>query len=208
MSPVWLFDLDNTLHDANCHIFPHINRAMTEYLARRLGLGLEEASALRRHYWLRYGATLRGMVRNHGERPQDFLAATHQFPDLAGMVVFNHALLAHLRHLPGRKYIFSNAPRHYVDAILRITGLGRVMDGSFAVEDLGYQPKPQIRSYRAVLRRLRVPASRCIMVEDTAENLRPAKQLGMHTILIAPEPAKPLWVDQRLRSALQIRKVL
>ena len=27
---VWLFDLDNTLHDASPHIFPHINRSMTE----------------------------------------------------------------------------------------------------------------------------------------------------------------------------------
>jgi len=25
----WIFDLDNTLHNARPHIFPHINRAMT-----------------------------------------------------------------------------------------------------------------------------------------------------------------------------------
>ena len=25
----WIFDLDNTLHDATPHIFPHINRSMT-----------------------------------------------------------------------------------------------------------------------------------------------------------------------------------
>jgi putative hydrolase of the HAD superfamily len=24
-SPVWLFDLDNTLHNASPHIFPHLN---------------------------------------------------------------------------------------------------------------------------------------------------------------------------------------
>ena len=29
-----------------------------------------------------------------------------------------------LRRLPGRKIIFSNAPRHYAEAILDITGLG------------------------------------------------------------------------------------
>jgi putative hydrolase of the HAD superfamily len=26
-APVWIFDLDNTLHDADPHIFPHLNRA-------------------------------------------------------------------------------------------------------------------------------------------------------------------------------------
>lgn len=207
MKSVWLFDLDNTLHDAGVHIFPHINRAMTAYLAQTLGLSLEEAGALRTHYWTRYGATLRGMVRNHGTRPADFLAATHQFENLPGMVVFDRALLMQLRTLPGKKYIFSNAPRRYVDEILRITGLDKVMNGSFAVEDLGYHPKPQIRAYRAVLRRLKVPASRCIMVEDTAMNLLPAKRLGMRTLWITPRTApRPLWIDQQLRHAGHLRK--
>jgi putative hydrolase of the HAD superfamily len=34
----WIFDLDNTLHDARPHIFPHINRSMTEYLEQMLAL--------------------------------------------------------------------------------------------------------------------------------------------------------------------------
>ena len=34
----WLFDLDNTLHQATPHIFPHINRSMTEYIERHLGV--------------------------------------------------------------------------------------------------------------------------------------------------------------------------
>ncbi|MDP5240749.1 pyrimidine 5'-nucleotidase [Uliginosibacterium sp. 31-16] len=202
---MWLFDLDNTLHNAGVHIFPHINRAMTAYLAEHLQLSIEEAGALRMRYWRQYGATLRGMVRNHGTKPAHFLHATHQFENLAGMVVFDRMLLTHLRHLPGQKYIFSNAPRQYVDEILRLTGLDRVMDGSFAVEDLAYHPKPQIRAYRSVLRKLKVPARRCIMVEDTAENLRPAKKLGMRTVLIGRALKKPQWVDKRLLSARRLR---
>ena len=34
----WLFDLDNTLHQATPHIFPHINRSMTDYIERHLGV--------------------------------------------------------------------------------------------------------------------------------------------------------------------------
>jgi len=37
-APVWLFDLDNTLHHASVAIFPHLNRQMTQYLMRHLGL--------------------------------------------------------------------------------------------------------------------------------------------------------------------------
>ena len=36
----WVFDLDNTLHQATPHIFPHINRSMTEYIERHLGVDL------------------------------------------------------------------------------------------------------------------------------------------------------------------------
>ena len=36
--PVWIFDLDNTLHDASVHVFPHLNQTMTAYLQRYLGL--------------------------------------------------------------------------------------------------------------------------------------------------------------------------
>ena len=36
--PLWLFDLDNTLHDASSAIFPSINQAMTSYVARHLNL--------------------------------------------------------------------------------------------------------------------------------------------------------------------------
>lgn len=60
-SPVWLFDLDNTLHNAEAGIFYIINRAMTEYMAQRLKLSEEAASDLRQDYWHRYGATLAGL---------------------------------------------------------------------------------------------------------------------------------------------------
>lgn len=121
------------------------------------------------------------------------------------MLVFDHALLAHLKHLPGLKVIFSNAPRPYVEAVLRLTGLNQVIDRVFTVDDLKFHPKPQIRAYRHVLRQLKVAARHCIMVEDTAENLRPAKRLGMRTLWISQARKTPVWVDQRLRSARAIR---
>jgi putative hydrolase of the HAD superfamily len=204
-TPIWLFDLDNTLHDAGRHIFPRINQAMTAYLSEALSISTDEACALRLHYWRQYGATLRGLQKHHGTNPRHFLQATHQFADLASLIVFEPPVVRHLRKLPGRKYIFSNAPKNYVQAILRLTGLDRVIDGSFAVEDLGFHPKPQRRAYHAVLRQIKAPAHHCIFVEDTADNLRPAKQMGMRTIWVAPAQKKPLWVDRRVTTVLAIR---
>ena len=75
---VWLFDLDNTLHNADAGIFYLINRRMTEYLAGRLNLPEEEASRLRQDYWHRYGATLAGLQIHHPEIDVgDFLRQSH-----------------------------------------------------------------------------------------------------------------------------------
>ena len=115
---VWVFDLDNTLHNASPHIFPHINRAMTTYLQTHLGLDAAGAGELRQHYWQRYGATLIGLMRNHATDPRHFLRATHDFSALDKMVVREPALRATLAHLPGRKLVFSNAPVHYAHAVL------------------------------------------------------------------------------------------
>ena len=99
----WLFDLDNTLHQATPHIFPHINRSMTDYIERHLGVDRHEATRIRQHYWMRYGATLLGLTRHHGTDPDHFLRETHQFPDLERMVVFERPLIHALRRLPGRQ---------------------------------------------------------------------------------------------------------
>lgn len=211
MSPahhrVWLFDLDNTLHDANPHIFPHINRAMTQYVMDHLGLDEGGADALRTDYWKRYGATLRGLMRHHGIDAQHFLHHTHQFPALHRVVVFEHALKGLLKHLPGRKVVFSNAPRAYILAILQHMGALLEFDAVFGIEQLGLHPKPQRRAFRAVLHGLEVPASRCILVDDTLDNLRAAKALGMHTVWMARGLGKPAYVDVKLRSVLELRRL-
>ncbi|MHB1372628.1 MAG: pyrimidine 5'-nucleotidase [Thauera sp.] len=206
--PVWLFDLDNTLHNASPHIFPHINRSMTRYLEQHLGLALDDANALRMQYWHRYGATLLGLMRHHGTDPDHFLLETHRFDRLHEMMVFERALRGMLRHLPGRKIVFSNAPRHYAQAALSIMGISRLFEDVVGIEDLGYQPKPGIRAYRTLLHRQRLNAAQCIMLEDSPANLRTAKRLGMRTVLVGGGFRTPAYVDVRIRNILDLRRRL
>ncbi len=207
-SRVWLFDLDNTLHDARPHIFPHINRSMTDYLATALGLMPEHAGQLRLDYWRRYGATLTGMMRHHGTDPRQFLRETHAFPNLPRMLVFERAVKAMLRRLPGRKIVFSNAPRHYAEAVLGLMGVRPFFDAVYAIEHLGFRPKPDIRGFMRLLKAERLTPARCVMVEDTAANLRTAKAMGMKTVLVSRAAKLPGWVDLRLQSVLELPRRL
>jgi len=203
-NPVWLFDLDNTLHNATPHIFPHINRAMREYIERHLGLDQQAANRLRQDYWQRYGATLLGLMRHHDTDPRHFLWETHQFPNLEQMIVFERPLRHALRRLPGRKIVFSNGPRHYAEAILDLTGLGHCFDALYAVDNVRFQPKPMLAGFRALLRAERQDPRRCIMVEDSLANLVSAKRLGMKTVWVSTGLRQSPFVDVKISSVTQL----
>lgn len=204
MERVWIFDLDNTLHDASPHIFPHINRSMTAYLQTHLQLDEAAANALRIDYWQRYGATLSGMMKHHGTSPDHFLWHTHQFPDLANMVLREPRLRHLLERLPGRKVLFSNAPQHYVHAVLKLLRIDDMFEDVMAVEHTRYRPKPDSYGFLRVLRQHRVRAAQCVMVEDSLENLRTAKKLGMRTVWVNPGLSNEACVDVKIRDVLEL----
>lgn len=191
----WIFDLDNTLHDARPHIFPRLNRSMTEYVAKHLGLDDAAADRMRRDYWLRYGATLVGLIRHHGVNPGHFLSETHDFPELARMIVARRELRSILQRLPGTKFVFSNAPAHYSAAVLSLLGIEDLFDDVFTIEHTGFRPKPDSQGFYRLLKRHRLDPGTCVMVEDSLENLRTAKRIGMKTVWVDASHRSPSWVD-------------
>ena len=201
---VWLFDLDNTLHDATPHIFPHINRAMRDYIAQHLTVDHQKADEIRQHYWQRYGATLLGLMRHHQTDPEHFLWETHQFPDLPRQLCFSQAVRHLIKRLPGRKILFSNAPRHYTEAILALTGLAPLFSTVYTVERVKFQPKPMPQGFRHLLRAEGLHPRDCIMVEDSLDNLVTAKRLGMTTIWIHRGMRQSPYVDIKLRHILEL----
>ncbi|HEX5363022.1 MAG TPA: pyrimidine 5'-nucleotidase [Gallionella sp.] len=205
---VWIFDLDNTLHDASPHIFPHINRSMTAYLQQHLQLDEDEANALRMDYWQRYGATLSGMMLHHGTDPDHFLWHTHQFPELPQMVLREPRLRHVLKNLPGKKMVFSNAPQHYAHAVLRLLRVDDLFDDVMAVEQTRYRPKPDSFGFLRLLRRHRIRAAQCVMVEDSLENLQAAKRLGMGTVWVNAGSRGAPCVDVKIRDVMQLPRAL
>ncbi len=204
--PVWIFDLDNTLHDAGAHIFPHINRSMTAYLEEHLDLSEADANALRQHYWHRYGATLQGMMRHHGTDPAHFLHHTHQFPELSKMVLYAPRLRHVLRWLSGRKMLFTNAPQAYAREVLRLLKIVDLFDDVIAMEQIDYRPKPDQYGYRKLLRKHRIRARQCVMVEDSLENLKTAKRLGMRTVWVNRGNRNHPCVDLRIGDVMQLNR--
>lgn len=226
--PVWLFDLDNTLHDASHAIFPAIMARMNTYMARVLGDGdtpasAEQVDAVRTQYWRRYGATLMGLVKHHNVDAGHFLHETHSMERLHEMIRAETGLRHLLRRLPGRKILLTNAPHRYASQVLRHLGLQRQFNHQVAVEAMRVhgqmRPKPSPLMLRKLMRQHRLTPQRCILVEDTLANLRSAARLGMRTAWVTQylrlgdkvglaHPQKrlnrPAWVDVKVKSVRQL----
>ena len=97
----WVFDLDNTLYPPAVRLFDQIERRMTAYVMRALGVPAAEADALRGRYWRSYGTTLAGLMREHGLDPVPYLEQVHDI-DL-GEVPAAPALCAALGRLGGAR---------------------------------------------------------------------------------------------------------
>jgi putative hydrolase of the HAD superfamily len=201
---VWIFDLDNTLHDARARIFPSMHQQINAYLKREFGIDDAGADAMRQSFWRRYGTTLKGLMRHHGADPRRFLRETHVFPELADMVVRENALRHALARLGGKKLVFSNAPRHYVEQVIQAIGLSRFFDAVYSIEDARYRGKPALHGFHVLLRKHDLDPHRCAFVDDMLDNLRTAHRLGMSTVWVSREKRRLPYVDLRVSSVAQL----
>ncbi|MFJ2989064.1 HAD-IA family hydrolase [Collimonas sp. NPDC087041] len=221
---LWLFDLDNTLHDASHAIFPAIHDNMNAFMARTLGSGGVDAdaatvNATRETYWRRYGATLLGLVKHHQVRPEDFLREAHHFDDLLSMIRAERGLINLLKRLPGRKILLTNAPQRYSSDVMRHLRLQRHFGKHISIESMHVhrqlRPKPSRHMLRQLIARERVPAGRCILVEDTIATLKAAKWVGMRTAWVTQYLGgnrnvikRPGYVDVKVKSVRQLARNL
>lgn len=181
----WVFDLDNTLYPVECKLFEQVDRLMTEFIAERFSLPTEAARTLQKDYWKRYGTTLKGLMLHHDVAPEVFLEFVHRI-DLS-LLPDNPRLKIAIERLPGRKVIFTNGPNHHAAAVLDRLGMSGHFETIFDIASFDYVPKPEQAAYSYLLSALDADPRKCVLFEDTVENLAPAAALGMTTVLMAPK---------------------
>jgi putative hydrolase of the HAD superfamily len=182
-----LFDLDNTIYPASSGVMKGIDVRITEYVQNLLGLEIEQAQALRQHYYRTYGTTLHGLQRHHAVDAEHYLGHVHDLA-IESFLTSDAELDQLLSELTATKVIFTNSPAEYARRVLRAMGIERHFEHIFDIRFSGFQPKPDPVVYQSVLDVLGVAGSAAILVEDSPQNLPPARTLGMTTILVG-EPS-------------------
>ena len=181
----WVFDLDNTIYDFNLGLFRRVSLRMTEYIKGFFDLNEVDALTLQRDMYKKYGLTLRGLMIEKKINPEPFLEFVHDvdFSELNEDVT----LKTLLRKIKGKKSIYTNATFKHAKNILKSMGIFQEFEIIFDIKDANYIAKPDMNSYHMMKKKLNLNdknISKSIFFEDTAKNLKPARELGMSTVWI------------------------
>ncbi len=183
----WVFDLDNTLYPPSARLFDQIEKRMTDWVMRELGLDQGQANKLRRDYWRDHGTTLAGLMRVHNVDPGPYLHEVHDISFAA--LEPAPALAAAIRALPGRAIVYTNGSAPYAEQVLAARGLSGLFEAVYGIEHADFHPKPDRAAFETIFARDGITPARAAMFEDDPRNLLAPYQMGMKTVHVAAVPA-------------------
>ncbi len=178
----WIFDLDNTLYPASCRLFDQIHKRMTNYVMNRFGLPHDEARHMQKQMFYKYGTTLRGLMVEHGEKPEDFLSDVHNIDYTS--VNEDKVLQDMLQKLPGRKLVFTAGTVDHATRAMNRLGVTEIFEAIFDITDADHIPKPDRAPYDKFIAQFDIDGTRAAFFEDIARNLEVPHAMGMTTVLV------------------------
>ncbi|MCP4537990.1 MAG: pyrimidine 5'-nucleotidase [Chloroflexi bacterium] len=202
-----IFDLDDTLYASDNGLRQALGRRIELWLQRQFDLTWDEAITMRHDYFIQYGTTLGGLIVAHDVDVHDYLYFSHAVP-VDEYVAPNLALAKMLDAIPLRKTIYTNGISEYARRVLQALGVADRFEQVIGIEEVGLRSKPHLDAYERMLTQLDAQGSECIMVEDSARNLCPAKALGMTTIWLGTEPDGDESIDFVIASVLDVGRVV
>jgi putative hydrolase of the HAD superfamily len=187
----WVFDLDNTLYPHDLNLWQQLDERIRSFVSEFLKVSKDEAFKIQKDYYKRYGTTMRGLMTEHGMKPDDYLEFVHQIDH--SPLEPNPALGSAIEKLPGRKLILTNGTRKHADAVMKKLAVHEHFEDIFDIVAAELEPKPSKRTYERFLKLHDVDPHKAAMFEDLARNLEAPHALGMITVLVVPEAQREVF---------------
>jgi putative hydrolase of the HAD superfamily len=201
-----ILDLDETLYSRRAGLMDEISRRIPLYMVQRMGFAPDKADVLRKRLFIQYGTSLRGLQIEYNIDPDDYLRFVHDVP-LENYIAPDPALDAMLGRLPLKKAIFTNADAAHACRVMQRLGVAHHFPVVVDIHATGFFCKPLPEAYQRLLSILGATGQACILVEDMARNLRPARALfGMTTVLVDGERADG--VDYAIGNLMQLEELV
>merc|ERR1719181_1095057 len=154
-----------------------------------------------------HGTTLCGLVREgyiKEAQVSEFLSEVHDIP-LDEDIKPDPELRSMLLEIPYKRWVFTAATREHAVRCLRRLGIEDCFEGIIACsttevfEKAGYVSKHDGRCFEFAMDAAGVPrdqAARCMLLDDSASNLKTAKAMGWSTVLVGLHARNGSEVDQ------------
>lgn len=203
-----LFDMDETLYPRDTKLMPTVTERITQFMIDQLGMTPEEAAHRRQYFREKYGTALRGLMEEKhladAAQVDTYLEYVHDIP-LVDVLEADPVARETLMTLPLRRGVLTNSNIEHAERVLTHLNLWDVFEGVVDIRAMNFFSKPDPRAYETALKRFGVTAEETIFVEDTPVNTRPAKAIGITTILLYhPLSDATNYAAPSLREALEM----
>ncbi len=180
--PYWVFDLDNTLYDADADIFVQMDTRMRRYILQYTDIEPQDEYLIRKQYLHDYGNSLIGLSKHHGVDVHHCLEYIH---DLDYSKVFVcPTIVDGIKNAPVKKFIHTNGARMHGVRMCAKLGITAHMQGIFGFEDGDFVAKPHAQPYDMMWAKYDIDPAQMVFFEDTVHNLEYPKQHGATTVYI------------------------
>lgn len=180
--PYWVFDLDNTLYNADISIFDQMNALMQAYILEHTDIDPEDAHMMRTKYFYEYGNSLTGLQKHHGIDAHDFLEKMHDldYTDLPICPIITDGI----QSLQVQKFVHTNGTLAHAYRVCDKMGITPHLEGIFGIDDSDLIPKPNAKPYHMMWKKYNINPAHMVFFEDMVHNLEYPKTCGATTVFI------------------------
>jgi putative hydrolase of the HAD superfamily len=184
-----LFDLDNTLYPAAMPMEKGITERMVRFVADFLGVGVEEARAIRKAKSGRSSTTLEWLMTeyNFGDAER-FFEAVHPESE-TGELVFDPRLRDFLISLELPMSVLTNAPRVHADRVLSFYNIADIFVTVVDIEKNNLKGKPYKSAFETALNAAGFSVEETLFFDDFPSYVAGFEALGGKTVLVGENPA-------------------
>lgn len=179
-----LFDLDNTLYPAAMPMEREVTERMVRFVADFLGVGVEEARAIRKAQSGRSSTTLEWLMTAYNfSDAARFFEAVHPASEIDELV-FDPRLRDFLISLDLPMSVLTNAPRVHADRVLSFYNIADLFLAVSDIETNNLKGKPYKSAFVTALEAAKFSVEETLFFDDFPSYVAGFEALGGKTVLV------------------------
>lgn len=208
-----LFDNDQTLYKPGSGFKEAVIGSMIPFLAQKLQISESQVTKERERLITKYGHGLTEFVfcKEYGIGHDEFAKATYlSIPMEKYGISYDVKLQSILQNIDIPKAVLTNNSSEFARKVLKSLGVEQLFEYVIGSNELDYNFKPDKEAFIRAIAITNSNPKEMIFVDDNAEFLRPAKELGMTTVLIEDKgnQRNKDYIDYKIKKIYDIEQIL